>query len=111
MGYYTTFKLKATGFKDIDEAEFFEFKLRKLTGYTGWETNSFETEMEGSLSDAKWYDYEAHMTELSKQFPHVYFDLDGVGEEHGDVWKMRAKDGQTERVNAKIVFPEFTILT
>lgn len=116
MGYSTDYSLSATGFKDETEAEFFEFKLRKESQYTGWHVDIGE-EMDGTacieatLNEAKWYDHDKDLTALSLTFPHVTIDLDGEGEESGDIWRMRFRNGRSERVKAEIVIPEFKILT
>lgn len=111
MGYYTSYELVATGFKDETEAEFFEFKLRKLSGYSGWEAETTAEQFKGVLQEVKWYNHKADVDQLSTEFPHVTIDVNGVGEGHGDIWKMRARNGQIERVEAEIKFPEFNILT
>lgn len=112
MGYYTTFKLNAAEFKDRDQAEFFEFKLVKETEYTGWDTQSYPVgekgyEVSATLSEVKWYDHEEDLLRLSTQFPGVLIELEGVGEEPGDQWRMRVRDGKAARVTAQIVFPDF----
>jgi hypothetical protein len=111
MGYYSNFRLEATGFADRDAAEFFEFKLGKLSGYSGWEVTVGADSVRARLGEAKWYDAEEHVKALSVAFPSVTIDLEVEGEEHGDMWKLRARNGQTERVAAKLVYGDFQSLT
>jgi hypothetical protein len=107
MGYYTDYKLTATDFADKDEEEKFESDLKTKCGYTGWDFSSTGTDFEMVLHEVKWYDHNDDMIALSKQYPHVLFELEGVGEEHGDMWRARYKNGESERVTARIVFDEF----
>lgn len=111
MGYYTTFKLNAAEFKDKDQAKFFEFKLVKETD-TSWVTESYAVgatgyEVSAVLIDAKWYDHEEDLLRLSTQFPGVLIEVEGVGEEPGDQWRLRVRDGKKSRVTAQVVFPDF----
>ena len=112
MGYYTTFKLNAAEFKDRDQAEFFEFKLIKESQYTGWDTKIYPVnengyEVSGTLTDAKWYNHEEALIRLSNQFTDVLIEVEAVGEEHGDHWLMRVRNGKSKRVKAQVTFPEF----
>jgi hypothetical protein len=106
MGYYTNYKLEATGFENAEAAEFFEFKLRKVSEYSGWdvEINSRTFALEATLSEAKWYDWQKDLEGLSKQFPNVTITVDGVGEEPGDIWRARVKNGLTKTAKATISF-------
>lgn len=63
---------------------------------------------DGSNNDeVKWYEHEADMIRLSKQFPKITFVLSGEGEENGDAWKKRFIDGKLETSRAALVYPEF----
>lgn len=98
MGYYTDFELNAHNAEgvvsEIEEA------LSEISGYL--------IEL-GVISTMKWYDYDKHMTQLSKLFPEVVFTLEGGGEETGDIWKAKYKNGKSKCVKAEIVFPEITV--
>lgn len=108
MGYYTDYKLEVTGFEDAEAAEFFEFKLLKVTEYSGWdvEVHSRTFTVNATLNEAKWYDWEKDLETLSKQFPHVVIVVDGVGEEPGDIWRARVHNGEMKRAVATITFPD-----
>lgn len=110
MGYYTNYKLSVTGFENAEAAEFFEFKLHKLTQYSGWDIDTIPTkngyEMEATLNEVKWYDWQSNLEEITRQNPHLNIIVDGVGEEPGDIWRARVQNGVTKRVQATISFPE-----
>jgi hypothetical protein len=113
MGYYTTYKLIATGFRDQAESELFAENLYVLSEYDAraWTAHIVHQKFTGVMSQVKWYYHRAHVVQLSIQFPSVTIDLHGVGEEYGDEWRLRARNGQTERVQARTVFDDFKILT
>lgn len=110
MGYYTNFRLKVTGFENAEAAEFFEFKLRKASGYDGWDVDIVPSkngyEVEATLSEAKWYDWEKNLEVLSVAFPNTTIVVDGVGEEPGDIWRARVQNGEAKTAQATISFPE-----
>lgn len=58
----------------------------------------------------KWYDHNEHMTELSKEFPNVWFILEGEGEDQGDIWRTMYHNGRYETVYAEITFPDFNMI-
>lgn len=110
MGYMTDFSVEAGPFKTEEDAEFFEFKALKTIGYRfeasvsmglGNHTVSFE------LDDCKWYSWDADLKKLSMTFPSITIDVEGVGEEQGDHWRARFRNGEDERVEAIITFPDF----
>jgi hypothetical protein len=106
MGYTTRYEIEATGFKEETEAEFFLFKLNRVTnhGFSGSTTSnraSFETDV------IKWYEWKTDLKELSVHFPHVTIDVEGLGEDNGDIWKARVRNGETEVVEAVLTFPDF----
>jgi hypothetical protein len=107
MGYYTTFELTATNFKDEAETQLCFDQLKSMS-YSGWEqTDGCSVSFTATLYEVKWYEHEADMLRLSTQFPNVLFELEGVGEEPGDQWRMRVRNGKNSRVKAQIIFPEF----
>lgn len=110
MGYSTNFEITAVGFKDPDQVEFFEFKLKKISGYT-FQTTTSDITYSGILSDSKWYDCVEDCTALSIAFPDVLIEVEGDGEESGDFWRARFRNGESEKITAEIVFPEFKEIT
>jgi len=97
MGYYTNFQLDFT--PSISDEDRFLGDLKEFTGYN-WR-NDFE------LYDVKWYSWINDMTELSKKYPDHLFQLDGQGEESGDIWRAFFKGGKSQVSKARIVFDEF----
>ena len=113
MGYYTNYDVEITGFKNEEEAEFFEFKeIHKKEGSLNFIKGSGHVDVQQNrvyfnLHQIKWYDWEKDLIGVSKRWTHLLFDIDGEGEEFPDVWKARVRNGESEIVQAKIVFPEF----
>lgn len=59
---------------------------------------------------AKWYDYNKDLANISKDHPGVLIEVSGDGENADDRWKARYRDGKSETV--RMVMPPFTrILT
>jgi hypothetical protein len=109
MGYYTNYTLKVTGFENAEAAEIFEFSLQKKTEYSGWDFDIVHTkngyEVEATLNEAKWYDWQSDLEILSRKFPAVVITVGGVGEEPGDIWRARVQNGETKQAKATISFP------
>lgn len=99
MGYYTTFSI--VSITPNTESEAVIATIKQITeidfGYSG------------TVSDLKWYDHEADMAEVSARHPGAFITMDGNGEEDGDVWRLYACNGKTEKVEGKIVFPKTTL--
>lgn len=113
MGYYTDYSVRISGFQNQDEAEFFEFKEFHKQGGTlhyfrpSTSTHVYADAIEFHLSQYKWYEWQTDLEPLSKRYPHLLFEVKGVGEEFPDIWKARIRDGKTEVVQAEITFPDF----
>jgi hypothetical protein len=60
---------------------------------------------------AKWYDVEDDVLKLSLQYPNTLFIVKGFGEQKGgeDTWVMYTLNGQQEKFDAEIVFPQSTL--
>lgn len=114
MGYYTDFDIEAKPFETEEFAEFFEFKLKKASDYPfevnigGFDGNFH---VDARLDSAKFYDYADVFRELSKEFPGVTIEIEGEGEENGDLWKHRFRNGNQEKVSAEFTFPDFKKIT
>lgn len=87
MGYYTWFTLSILEDPANQEENFYE-ELDKKIGRVA------ELKEYGAI-DAKWYDWESDMIELSKKFPKIMFRLDGSGEEQFDVWDCHFCNGRS----------------
>jgi hypothetical protein len=53
--------------------------------------------------EVKWYEHAEDMCKLSEALPSVIFQLEGEGEENGDLWKAWYKDGRQVIHQAEIV--------
>jgi len=61
----------------------------------------------GQRSDQiSWYNHEEDMVQLSLLYPEVTFQIDGEGEEVGDIWRATVKNGEFQRKTARIVFDD-----
>ncbi len=110
MGYYTNYNLTVTGLEDSEKAEFFEFKLRKISEYSGWIFEHYPLDgdcgISASLYEVKWYGWKSDLESISKQFPNAVITVDGTGEEAGDIWRAKVQNGVTKHAKATITFPE-----
>lgn len=130
MGYYTTFRLSVKGKlenkakvaeleKAKKEAETLTGKLKELAlAAVEKELNSEKNIDIKSVvaakvgynpleQETKWYDHEKDMREISKQYPDVIFQLNGEGEESGDIWVKYFVNGKMQVAKAKITFDDF----
>ena len=94
MGYYTYFTL--TPIEDPEE------NFDKLVNDIFEETGIY---FSGDGIEAKWYDCEEDCLRYSKRYPKLLFQLDGDGENSGDVWSERFLNGKCERV--QVAMPPF----
>lgn len=96
MGYYTNFLVTAV-VDDLnvipDDAEVLA-TFKSITGYS--------LDDEWSLNMVKWYDHEMDMRRLSARYPQCVWQLDGGGEEQGDIWRKYFHDGRMQRANSEV---------
>ena len=52
----------------------------------------------------KWYDHYDEMVTLSKEFPSLYFQLEGLGEDYNDMWREYFHNGEAMHSDAKIIY-------
>lgn len=57
-----------------------------------------------SFDTIKWYDHYDEMVILSKEFPSLYFELEGFGEERDDMWREYFHNGEGMHSDAKITY-------
>ena len=115
MGYYTYYNLNVRGIKSFEE--FAELKtsmlgkkdnIRQIIGYAldeGYYNNNGEASFAGN-DCVKWYDHDEDMIALSKQFPDMTFQLNGDGENQGDLWETYYKNGESEDCRADCSIPD-----
>jgi hypothetical protein len=94
MGYQTNYELIV----DNDIAADVEAAILEVSGY------QFDC---GSLYNAKWYDHDEDMREVSKQFPDRVITLYGNGEDADDQWYAYFKNGKMQWCPAIITYDPF----
>ena len=101
MGYQTVFKLTVVkGDKDAiaevvsqnDDDKFYAIAHDPLGDYN---------------EPAKWYEYDASMKELSRHFPDAVLQLDGEGEESGDIWRRFYHQGKVQECPGTVVYDAY----
>lgn len=98
MGYYTDYTIRVSPVTAAEinaDLESFQALFEELTGY--------QLDDEFQLYGVKWYEHEKNMIELSKLYPTAVWQLDGVGEEEGDVWRVYFKNGKKQDANTQVI--------
>ena len=117
MGYYTSYNLtvkKREGllFADIERETELEI-AKKLCEISDWFYADFNETIEKSdyplyelisYDTINWYGHYDEMVILSKEFPSLYFELEGFGEERDDMWREYFHNGEGMHSDAKIIF-------
>ena len=113
MGYYTDYEGEVSGFAYDHEVDVFANDLRENSDGYKIELNYLLGDTEGSFSlyGVKWYSHKEDLLKLSRKYPHVLIELNGVGEEAGDYWKMQFLGGEDDYVKGIISYPEFEEIT
>lgn len=94
MGYATWYEVKVTpGSKEIRQAIIDDDNLAYAIG--------------PDSDSCKWYDHEKDMRAFSERFPDVLFELNGEGEESGDIWRKYFRNGKMQKCPARITFDPF----
>lgn len=103
MGYYTKYDVKIARLNNSNEGLKIieELYLRHNIGYVN--TNDIQLDQ----FETKWYDWKEDCIRASKLYPHAIIEIKGAGEESGDLWKARVRNGKVELVEARIVFDDF----
>ena len=104
MGYYSSYYLTIKDPKNLSldkevgrETELaIAKKLCEISGYPLFELISRDT--------IKWYDHYDEMIILSKEFPSLYFELEGQGEDSDDLWREYFHNGEGMHSDAQITF-------
>ncbi len=127
MGMYTVYKLEYTVVEDIANVD----KVAELMKLLNEKGITIDKDIDISTSDtsidflirqaleytsealdergmnAKWYDHHIDMLIVSRQFPNVLFELNGVGEEYPDIWRTYYKAGLYQHEKAVIEFGKY----
>lgn len=109
MGYYTRYAVKISGADDENQT----MQILEALELHREHRKDFSadcTEVEVLTEPQKWYTWERECIYVSRVYPKITIDVYGEGEESGDIWKARVRNGESEYVKAKIVFDPFVKL-
>lgn len=101
MGYYTNCAVICRDCGYDDEEKILKAVKEEYIGSFDVNCTTFETQHYWGKEDYNFF------KKLSKKFPGVIIEVDGEGEEHGDMWSCRFRDGEMEEVQARIEWPPF----
>lgn len=107
MGYYTRFEIsvqKHKSNKDVNSHEFTDTLVKRLNEISDYMFDYYAGEI---TLEGKWYDWKDHLKQLSSEYPGMLFEIDGEGEESGDLWKAYVLDGKLQLEKASIVYGDF----
>lgn len=97
MGYYTSYSFSETPNFTFDE-------VVKAKSVSEWVEEILRTEDCGI--DGTWYEWKEDMVKLSALFPEHTLDLQGNGDETGDVWWAQFKGGEMVfHKRARMIWP------
>lgn len=57
--------------------------------------------------EIKWYESIEDLLKVSKAFPDTLIQVDGEGEESGDIWRTFYKGGKSQCAKAKVVYEDY----
>lgn len=100
MGYFTKFRLDWSGAKDGYE----EKTIQEFVRTSEAAQYCLGKDAKSSNERGKWYEWEDDLKKWSLEFPHVRFQMNGEGEESGDIWVAYAKAGRVQQEKAVITF-------
>lgn len=109
MGYYTRHILTVRNIHDNEQFRLLseELKERDLIGYA-FDYGNYDNDRHEAIfyayEDVKWYDHDKDMIMIAEKFPNMYFELEGEGEEYGDLWREYYHDMDCEHCCGEIIF-------
>ena len=108
MGYYTTFELRVQN-KEQDTPENVQAIQDAIIEQESDNRHVFDNDGQSVWSDGgiKWYEYTEHLIEISKKLPNLVIQVDGEGEEVGDIWRAFWKDGLVQEVKRTVIVEDF----
>lgn len=104
MGYYTDFNIRQTGDDDFEEIS------EEIVNISGYCFDEYSSEKRLFLN-AKWYNWDVNMTEISRKFPNSLFQVDGEGEEGHDIWRCFFRNGRCESIKVEVKYSESNLET
>jgi hypothetical protein len=103
MGYYTQYTIKISGADNANQMVKIAQDLEL--------GNDYEVSNCGSALltcfEEKWYGWKEDFERVSRTYPRVLFEVNGIGEDKDDQWRARIRNGESEVIRARIVFDEF----
>lgn len=97
MEYYTNFDLKVFE-KNSNSSEPSLNYEKIISDFVGY--NPF-------IDSCKWDNFRNDMKEISNTYKDVLFQISGVGDDVGDIWKSYFQNGKNQYCKAKITFDDF----
>ncbi len=104
MGYCSNYFITVNTDDEKKAKEIF----KAIEDRSGYNIEKDDSPDSGIVFDAKWYDSDDDLMEVSKEFPETVIEMDVEGEERDDNWTIRVKNGEKEIVRAVTVTPPFT---
>lgn len=111
MGYCTTYNMTVKHIRDGEQykALYDALKDKGVIGYALFKDVFYgDTAEFYSDCDVHWYEHEEDITEISKMFPIMVFQLRGQGEDPDDRWEKYFQNGICEECRAEIRIPKPT---
>lgn len=102
MGYQTRYKLKAINFDGLNDMQQTVPAHQAIVDV--WVRNELEMDLDERW---KWYEHEDDLKAFSHRHPAMLLQLQGEGEQAGDIWAKYFQDGKMQVCRAVIVIPPF----
>jgi hypothetical protein len=108
MGYYTSYELRIDPPERTDEVAAYVEAQGLTDDLYGLDWFRAADGFVPTYDAVKWYGHQEDMVHLSRAFPLVTFVLSGDGEEQGDVWRKRFRNGKVDVQTAPpVVWPDW----
>lgn len=103
MGYYTSYVVDVSSIPE----EKVDAVYKHLSNLDVFDTlDAYKNTING-YSYSKWYEWENDMLSLSEEFPDVFIEIEGDGEDSDDFWKCYIKDGAQQLCPATITYEQY----
>lgn len=103
MGYYTQYTIELQGTSSAKERQDIITDIENTC-----ELGCFVDNGDGSyFIHAKWYNMAQDILDISKKYPHILFFIEGIGEEHDDIWRAYIQDHKSQYVKGRIEFDDY----
>lgn len=103
MGYYTYHNLYIIDNPtDLSDSAI----IAHLRDYADDARYALEEDGQG-YDSCKWYSHDEDMRDFSRLHPDVLFELDGEGDESGDIWQAYFQNGKAQYCQAKVTFEKY----